>query len=90
LLLILACCVSGCASYESELTDAPPDAAFPVPKISPEAAYNAGMLDHERGDDAAARRELDRCIAASAPDSDSRLDCMVALEQMTTSSSQQP
>lgn len=72
----------GCASLKSAFTDSPAEAAVAVPKSTPEQAYNAGVLFLERGDYDAARREWDRCVAMSPPDSASRVDCMVALEKM--------
>lgn len=79
--LLLACAASGCASVKAAFTDSPSEAPVEVPKITPEEAYNAGVIDQERGDYDAARREWDRCVAMSAPDSSSRVDCMVALEK---------
>ena len=81
-LLALACAVSGCASVKSAFTDSPSEAAVVIPKSTPEQAYNAGVIFVERGDYDAARREWDRCVAMSSPDSPSRVDCMVALEKM--------
>ncbi len=80
-LLALAFAASGCASVKSALTDSPSDAPIEIPKTTPEQAYNAGVIFQERGDFDAARREWDRCLAMSAPDSPSRVDCMVALEK---------
>jgi hypothetical protein len=80
-LLALACAVSGCASVQSAFTDSPSEAAIVIPKSTPEQAYNAGVLFQERGDYDAARREWDRCVAMSPPDSPSRVDCMIALER---------
>ena len=75
---------SGCASLKNAFTDSPAEAPVEVPKTTPEQAYNAGVIYLERGDYEAARREWDRCVAMSAPDSSSRVDCMVALEKMAT------
>lgn len=75
---------SGCASLKNALADAPAEAPVEVPKTTPEQAYNAGVIFLERGDYDSARREWDRCVAMSAPDSSSRVDCMVALEKMAT------
>ena len=80
-LLALVCAVSGCASVKSAFTDSPSEAAVVIPKSTPEQAYNAGVIFQERGDFDAARREWDRCVAMSSPDSPSRVDCMVALEK---------
>ncbi|HXT00185.1 MAG TPA: hypothetical protein VN915_05890 [Elusimicrobiota bacterium] len=74
---------SGCASLKNALTDAPSEATVEVPKTTPEQAYDAGVIFLERGDYDAARREWDRCVAMSSPDSSSRVDCMVALEKMS-------
>ena len=82
LLLVLAGAVSGCASLRASFVDAPSEAAVVVPKLTPDQAYNAGVILLARGDYDAARRELDRCVAMSSPDSPSRLDCVVALERM--------
>ncbi len=83
-LFLLSCAVSGCASLRSALTDAPDapsEAAVEVPKSTPEQSYNAGVLDVERGDYDAARREWNRCLAMSSPESEARVDCLVALEK---------
>lgn len=80
-LLLLVCAVSGCALLKNAFTDSPSEAAVEVPKTTPEQAYNAGVIFQERGDFDSARREWDRCLAMSAPDSDARVDCMVALEK---------
>jgi hypothetical protein len=90
-LLILACAVSGCASLQAELADAPSDdAPAPVARTTPQAAYDAGVLDMVRGDDAGARSEWNRCLAISSADSPSRLDCLVALEKLASPSSLEP
>ena len=81
-LLVLICAVSGCASLKSAFSDSPSEAAVAIPKSTPDQAYNAGVLFLERGDYDAARREWDRCVAMSPPDSASRVDCTVALEKM--------
>jgi hypothetical protein len=78
----LAVLFSGCASMTSAFTDSPSEAAVAIPKSTPEQAYNAGVIFLERGDGDAARREWDRCVAMSPPDSSSRVDCMVALEKL--------
>jgi Flp pilus assembly protein TadD len=65
-------------------TDSPSEAAVEVPRTTPDQAYNAGVLLMERGDYDAARREWDRCVAMSPPDSSSRVDCAVALEKLAT------
>jgi hypothetical protein len=80
-LLSFVCALCGCASLKGAFTDPPSEAAIEVPKTTPEQAYNAGVIFQERGDYDAARREWDRCVAMAAPDSASRLDCMVALEK---------
>jgi hypothetical protein len=80
--ILLACAVSGCASLKAAFTDAPAEAPVVIPKSTPEQAYNAGVIFLERGDYDAARREWDRCVAMSPPDSPSRVDCMVALEKL--------
>ena len=91
LVLLFACAASGCASLQSALADAPSDVApAPVVKTTPEAAYNAGLLDMVRGDDAAARRDWNRCLAMSSADSPSRVDCMVALEKLSSLPSMEP
>ena len=79
--------VSGCASLNAAFTDSPSEAPVVVPKSTPDQAYNAGVIFLERGDYDAARREWDRCLAMSAPDSPSRVDCMVAIEKLTVPSS---
>jgi hypothetical protein len=89
-LLLLACAVSGCASLTSALSDSPSEAAVEVPKSTPEQSYNAGVLDHVRGDDDAARRDWNRCVAMSSPESDSRVDCLVALEKLASPASLEP
>lgn len=83
-LLLAALSVSGCASLKSAFTDSAADAPVEVPKTTPEQAYDAGVIFLERGDYDAARREWDRCLAMSSPDSSSRVDCMVALEKLST------
>ncbi|HEX4047143.1 MAG TPA: hypothetical protein VH309_04890 [Elusimicrobiota bacterium] len=82
-LLVLACAVSGCAALNAGFADddAPPEAAAPAPPLTPEQAYDDGILLQERGEYDAARREWDRCLAISSPDSPARVDCMVALEK---------
>ena len=80
----LVCSVSACASLKSAFTDSPSEAAVAIPKSTPEQAYNAGVVFLERGDYDAARREWDRCVAMSPPDSTSRVDCMVALEKLAS------
>jgi hypothetical protein len=97
MLLALVCAASGCASLQSAL-DAPDDearsaaaAAIPtIRKITPEAAYDAGALALVRGDDAAARREWDRCLAISSADSPSRVNCLVALERLANQTAMEP
>ena len=84
LLLLAALSVSGCASLKHAFVDSPADAPVEVPKTTPEQAYDAGVIFLERGDYDAARREWDRCVAMSSPDSSSRVDCMVALEKLST------
>ena len=81
-LLALTFAVAGCAAVQGAFTDSPAEAAVVVPKSTPEQSYNAGVLFLERGDYDAARREWDRCVAMSPPDSPSRVDCLVALEKM--------
>ena len=81
-LLLLLLAPAGCASLKNAFVDGPNDPPVAVPKTTPEQAYNAGVIYLERGDYDAARREWDRCLAMSAPDSASRVDCMVALEKM--------
>ena len=81
ILLLLAAAASGCASLKN-FVDAPNDPPVAVPKTTPEQAYNAGVIFLERGDYDSARREWDRCVAMSTPDSNSRVDCMVALEKL--------
>lgn len=81
---------SGCASLNQALSDAAPEREAPpsarAPRLTPEQAYDAGVFYSERGDYDAARREWDRCVAMSPPDSGSRVDCMVALERLPTPS----
>lgn len=84
-ILALAGAALGCASLKSAFTDSPAEAAVAVPKSTPEQSYNAGVLFLERGDYDAARREWDRCVAMSPPDSQSRVDCTVALEKLALS-----
>ena len=81
-IFVLSCVVSGCAEVKSAFTDSPSEAPVVIPKSTPEQAYNAGVIFLERGDYDAARREWDRCVAMSPPDSPSRVDCMVALEKL--------
>jgi len=83
-LFLAVAAASGCASLKGAFTDSPSDAPVEIPKTTPEQAYNAGVIFLERGDYESARREWDRCVAMSAPDSSSRVDCMVALEKMST------
>ena len=102
LLLALAAAVSGCAGLKSALadpsfdasseglSDAPADRWIPAPKVTADQAYDAGVLDLVRGDDVAARREWNRCVAISTPDSAARLDCMVALEKLAAASVSSP
>ena len=89
-LLALACAVSGCASLKSAFTDSPSEATVEIPKSTPDQAYNAGVLYLQRGDYDAARREWDRCVAMSPPDSESRVDCTVALEKLAAPGSVAP
>lgn len=81
-LFIAVLAASGCASLKNAFTDGPSEPPVAVPKTTPEQAYNAGVIFLERGDYDAARREWDRCLAMSSPDSSSRVDCMVALEKL--------
>jgi hypothetical protein len=90
LLSILLGAASGCASIQTALNDAAPETPKPPRALTPEAAYNAGVLDMVRGDSDAARREWDRCLAMAEPGSDSRVDCMVALERMGNPAAQEP
>lgn len=86
--LTLACavlCASGCASARF-LSEDEPEAA---PRLTAYQSYQAGLSARDRGDEAQARRHWDSCISTSSPDSQERLDCMVALEQ-TASSSARP
>jgi hypothetical protein len=95
-LLVLAlvpavvCAFSGCASMEASEEDGPAVAPAPLLRRTPEQSYDAGMTALVRGDAAAAALEWDRCLAASAPDSPARLDCMVALEKLAVRSSSTP
>ena len=83
---LFALAFSGCASLKAAFTDSPSEAAIEVPKSTPDQAYNAGVIFLERGDFDAARREWDRCVAMSSPDSSSRVDCTVALERLASPS----
>jgi hypothetical protein len=93
-IVALACAASGCASLQAALSDAPfdaaPDASTASLELTPQAAYDAGVLDLQRGDGAAARREWDRCLEISTADSPSRLDCMVAIERLAPTSPTTP
>ena len=95
LALLLASSVCGCASLGPEIDEMSAEspvssARLALPRVTPEQSYNDGMADLVRGDAVAARLELDRCVAKSAPDSSYRLDCMVALEKMASPSSSAP
>jgi hypothetical protein len=93
-IVALVCAASGCASLRAALSDEPFDAKTEAEAAAaeptPQAAYEAGLLDLERGDNDAARREWDQCLELSAPDSPSRLDCMVAIERLAPSASMVP
>jgi hypothetical protein len=83
LLFILLCCAaSGCASLKSLVADDPADAPVAIPKMTPAQAYGSGALNAARGDYDAARRDWNRCLAMSTPESSARMDCMVALERL--------
>jgi len=51
---------------------------------TPDQAYYAGLLMMQRGDPDRARREWSRCLAISSADSPYRLDCLVALEKLSS------
>ena len=51
---------------------------------TPDQAYFAGVLLMQRGDPDRARREWNRCLAISSADSPYRLDCLVALEKLSS------
>lgn len=80
LLLFLSLSVlTGCASLPA-----------PVPKMTPSQSYEAGMLNMTRGDYAAARRDWNRCLAMTNPESRERGDCLAALEQLPSLTRQYP
>lgn len=51
---------------------------------TPDQAYFSGVLMMQRGDPDRARREWNRCLAMSTADSPYRLDCLVALEKLSS------
>ena len=86
LFIVLACALSGCASMKAFVADGPPDAAVEIPKMTPAQSYDSGVMNVTRGDYAAARRDWNRCLAATSPDSSLRMDCLVALEKLANPS----
>lgn len=88
--LLLSCALSGCASLTQFDAPAPVPAAVVVPRRTPAEAYQAGVQALIRGDDEAARREWDRCLAISTPDSSERLDCLVARERLAYPAANEP
>ncbi len=89
-LLLLCSAFSGCASLREFAADAAPERQVAVVKTTPEQAYAAGVDYLQRGDYDAARREWDKCLAMSAPDSPARLDCMVARERLAYPAAYEP
>ncbi|MFI5345824.1 MAG: hypothetical protein ACHQ51_05575 [Elusimicrobiota bacterium] len=90
LFLLLCCAASGCASLKTFVADdyaAPP---VEVPKMTPAQAYDSGAMNAARGDYVAARRDWNRCLAMSSPESSARMDCLVALERLAGTSSNEP
>jgi hypothetical protein len=79
LLFLSMCALSGCATAPVE-----------VPKMTPAQSYEAGLLNVTRGDYAAARRDWDRCLAMTTPESSERGDCLAALEQLPSLTTQYP
>lgn len=93
LLIASSLTLSGCAALAPLVADDPSEArALPadIPKTTPAQAYDAGVLDVERGDYDGARREWNRCLAMATPDSSLRVDCLVALEKLAVPGSLQP
>lgn len=88
--LLFACAFSGCASVREFAADPGPEPSAPVVKSTPEQAYAAGVDYLQRGDYDAARREWDKCLAMAAPDSNARLDCMVARERLAYPAASEP
>ena len=89
-LLLFVLAFSGCASMKAFVADdyaAPP---VEVPKMTPTQAYESGAMNAARGDYVAAKRDWNRCLAMSQPDSSARMDCMVALERLAGTTSVEP
>jgi hypothetical protein len=82
LLFLLSLTFSGCASLPDSAADAAFEAPVAMAKSTPSQAYDAGVLAVQRGDYDAARREWDRCLAMSSPESPVRVDCLVAIESL--------
>lgn len=90
LFLLLCCAASGCASVKSFVADEASVPPVQVPKLTPAQAYESGAVNAARGDYVAARRDWNRCLAMSSPESEARMDCLVALERLAGTSSIEP
>ena len=89
LFLLLCCAASGCASLKT-FVDQPAEKPAVVPRMTPAQAYNSGAINAARGDYDAARRDWNRCLAIASPESDARMDCLVALERLATPFATEP
>ena len=78
LLALLVLSAAGCASPLDRLASGGP----PLERQNPEEAYLTGLQLFREGELESAKREWDRCVALSAPESRWRLECTVALEQL--------
>lgn len=87
---LLICALSGCASLKTFVSDGPGSAPVVVPKMTPAQSYDAGVLNMTRGDYSAARRDWERCLAMTTPESSLRGDCLAALEQLASTTALMP
>jgi len=91
LLLFLFCSAfSGCAAVKSFTEDPNGPVPVDVPRMTPAESYDSGVMNVTRGDYAAARRDMNRCVAMTAPDSALRGDCLVALEKLADPAALEP
>jgi hypothetical protein len=90
LVLFLSCALTGCASLKTFVADDPSEAPVAVPKMTAAQAYDSGAMNAARGDYDAARRDWNRCLAMSSPESSARMDCLVALERLANPGASQP
>lgn len=82
LLFLFVLAFSGCAAVRSFTEDPAGPVPADVPRMTPAEAYDSGVMNVTRGDYAAARRDWNRCLAMTTPESPLRGDCLVALEKL--------